>query len=247
MNVGLYQAAAAMNAHSRWQELITENLAASSVPGYRRQDVSFAEVEAGLPTALNGGVPGRHRLPTAVATTSFQPGAFRPTGGKLDFALEGPGFFEVQLPNGEHGYTRDGEFQLNAQGQLVTKQGYLVLSDGGPLQFDPNNPSPLTVAANGTVSQGGDVKGRLRLLEFKDPQKLLATGAGYFITGQSGMSADEARSSSVRQGFLEAANTTPTVEMSHLIAAMRMFEANQRVMTMQDERLGKVISELGNP
>lgn len=244
MNVSLYQAAAAMNAHARWQELITENLAASTVPGFRKQNISFSEVEAGLPAALTGGIQGRYKLPAAVASTNFQPGAVRPTGGKLDFALEGPGFFEVQLPNGTTGYTRDGEFQLNAQGQLVTKQGYTVLSDGGPLQFDPNNPSPVTVAANGTVSQGADTKVRLRIVEFSDPQKLSAAGQGYFAIGQSDLTADEAQKTTVRQGFLEAANTTPTIEMSQLITAMRMFEANQKVLTMQDERLGKVVSEL---
>lgn len=244
MNVSLYQAAAAMNAHSRWQEVITQNLAASSVPGYRKQEVTFAQVAAGLPTTLTGGVQGRFQVPTAVASTSFAPGSLRATGNKLDFALEGPGFFEVQLPSGDTGYTRDGEFQLNFQGQLVTKQGHPVLSDSGPVQFDPSNPAPVTVANDGTISQGTDVKGKLRVAEFGTPEKLVALGQGLFTTGQTGMTAESAANSSVRQGFLEAANTSPTAEMSNLIAAMRMFEANQKVITMQDERLGKVISEL---
>jgi flagellar basal-body rod protein FlgF len=244
MNVSLFQAAAAMNAQSRWQEVITQNLAASSVPGYRKQDISFAQVEAGLPANQVGGIQGRFAIPTAVMSTNFQNGSLRATGNKLDFALEGPGFFEVQLPSGETGYTRDGEFHLDAQGQLVTKQGYTVLSDGGPVQFDPSNSAPLTVANDGSISQGTDVKGKLRVVEFAQPEQLTATGQGFFITGDANLTAENAVNSSVRQGFLESANTSPTAEMSQLIAAMRMFEANQKVVSMQDERLGKTISEL---
>ena len=246
MNVSLYQAAAAMNAHERWQELITENLGSSSVPGARKNYISFAEVEAGLPAALNGGGFGRFRLPAAVASTSFIQGQLRPTGNKLDFALEGTGFFEVQLPDGQHAYTRDGEFRLNAQGQLTNKQGYLVLSNGGPVQFDPNNALPITVGPDGSITQGTESRGKLHIVEFKEPGKLSSAGPGCFVNQQPDMLAEDARETAVRQGYLEGANTSATIEMSELINAMRMFEANQRVLSMQDDRLGKVITELGH-
>src|SRR3954464_3122786 len=111
MNVSLYQAAAAMNANARWQDMISENLAASSTPGARSRDVSFSSVQSG----------SQFVIPSAGTSVNFQPGELKRTGNSLDFALEGKGFFEVQLPNGEHAYTRDGEFHMNAQGQLVTK------------------------------------------------------------------------------------------------------------------------------
>src|SRR6266536_6031406 len=130
MNVSLYQAAAAMNANSRWQEVIAENLAGSSIPGSRKQDVSFSAVSAGMAPGLAGLHGGGFVMPMSTATVNFQQGTLRPTTLPTDLAIEGPGFFEVQLPNGSHGFTRDGELQLNAQGQLVTKQGYLVLGDG---------------------------------------------------------------------------------------------------------------------
>lgn len=244
MNVSLYQAAAAMNANARWQELISENLAAGSAPGYRKQDVSFTSVEAGLNAA---GSTVRQAIPAAIAATNFRQGPLQPTGGAMDFAIEGPGFFEVQLPNGDHAYTRDGEFQLNSLGQLVTKEGYTVLSDVGPLQFDLNNPGTITISATGDVSQGSELKGHLRLVEFADPHRLTSIGDGMFLANHPEALPDAATSSAVRQGFLEAANTSPTAEMSSLITAMRMFEANQRVLSMQDERMGKVITELGNP
>jgi flagellar basal-body rod protein FlgF len=245
MNVSLYQAAAAMNAQARWQDLITQNLAAGFVPGYRKQDISFSAVQAGAaPGAANlGGL--QYSIPSASAATNFQPGEIRATGNSMDFAIEGPGLFEVQLPNGSHAYTRDGEFHLNAQGQFVTKQGYLVLGDGGPVQFDPNSSSPITVSATGEVSQGDQLRGRLRLVEFSQPQSLTAIGSGYFLADRPGMVPGQAASSSVRQGFLEGSNTSPTAEMASLITAMRLFEANQKVLQMQDERMGRVITDLG--
>jgi flagellar basal-body rod protein FlgF len=247
MNVSLYQAAAAMNANARWQELIAENLVSGSTPGARKQAISFSAVEAGLAPGAPGLAGSRYVIPRANTAVSFQAGELRRTGNTMDFALEGPGFFEVQLPNGDRAYTRDGEFQLNAQGQLVTKQGYIVLTDAGPLQLDPNNAGPLTISASGDVSQGSEKKGRLQIVEFNDPRQLTIIGGGLFRTDNPNLRANNAGSTSVRQGFIEAANTSPTIEMASLITAMRMFESNQRVLQMQDERMGRVISELGSP
>jgi len=246
MDVSLYQSAAAMNATERWQDMIAENLAASSVPGMRKQDITFASVEA----SQGAGAGGLScAIPTATSTLNFQPGELKPAG-PMDFAVEGKGFFTVQLPNGQRGYTRDGEFHLNAQGQLATKQGALVMSDSGPLQFDPNNSGPINVSATGEVSQtnisgGSDQKGILQITEFKNPQLLTMTTGGNFITTNPGAQPAAATDSKVRQGFTEAANTSPTLEMSGLITAMRMFETNQKVMTMQSDRMSRVISDLG--
>jgi flagellar basal-body rod protein FlgF len=247
MNVSLYQAAAAMNANARWQEVIAENLAGSSIPGSRKQDISFSAVSAGMAPGLTGLNGGGFVMPMSTATVNFQPGTLRPSGLPTDLAIEGPGFFEVQLPNGSHAFTRDGELQLNAQGQLVTKQGYLVMSDSGPLQLDPTNSAPISVSGSGEVSQGGGVKGRIRLMEFNQPNQLKPIGGGCFLADNPRAQAVPAQTSQLRQGFLEGPNTSPTTEMASLITAMRMFEANQKVMTMQDDRMGRVITDLGNP
>jgi flagellar basal-body rod protein FlgG len=246
MNVSLYQAAAAMNANSRWQELISDNLADSSVPGARKQDVSFTAVEAGMVSNQVGLTGERFVMPAARASINFSQGEINPTGTATDFALDGPGFFQVQMPNEQMIYTRDGEFHVNAKGQLTTKRGYPIMSDsGGPVQLDPNNSAPMTVSASGQVSQGGEPKARIRLVEFKDPHALTVAGQGYYIPTQKGQKPEDAQSTSVRQGYIEGANTSPTVEMSSMITAMRMFESNEKVLSMQDERMGKVISDLG--
>ena len=149
MNVSLYQAAAALNANSRWQDVISENLASSSVPGYRKKNFRSPPSQAGLlPTSsLNSPkTPEFFSIPKATTTTSFQTGDIQYTGDKHNVAIDGKGFFSVQLPNGQTGLTRDGEFQVNAQGQLVTKEGYPVQGDGGAIQLDTHNsvrcPSP---------------------------------------------------------------------------------------------------------
>jgi flagellar basal-body rod protein FlgF len=244
MNVSLYQAAAAMNANSRWQELISDNLADSSVPGARKQDVSFSAVEAGLPSGQLGLNGERFVMPSARGVINFSQGEINPTGVATDFAIDGPGFIQVKMPNGQAGFTRDGELHLSAQGQLVTKRGYPVEGDSGPIQLDPNNSAPMTVAATGEVSQGGELKGRIKVVEFKDPHALTVIGQGYYLAAK-GVKPADAQSTAVRQGYLEGANTSPTVEMSSLITAMRMFEANQKVLQMQDDRMGRVITDLG--
>jgi flagellar basal-body rod protein FlgF len=247
MNVSLYQAAAAMSANTRWQEIVSENLGASPIPGARRQQVSFSAIEAGMAPGLTGQQGGRYMIPKASASINFQQGSLQPSPKSTDVAIEGPGFLEIQLPDGSHGFTRDGELHLSAQGQLITKQGYTVLGEGGALQIDPNTSTPISISASGDISQGGEVKGRIKLAEFSQPSLLTKIGGGCFIIGSSNLQPEAAKASSLRQGFLEAANSSPTIEMASLLTSMRMFEANQKVMELQDDRMGKVISELGTP
>lgn len=244
MNVGLYNAAAALNATDRWQEMIAGNLASSAIPGYRKQDLSFSAVQAGRlaePGVTAPGMPEHFALPKVTPATSFQPGEMRYTGGTTDVAIQGRGFFEVQLPNGTTAYTRDGEFHVSAQGQLVSKQGYLVLADGGPIQVDLDTGDPISISATGEVSQGIDVKGQITLTEFNDERLLRSINGSLFLGGDPALVATPAAESTVRQGWLEGANTTVVGEMANLIAAMRTFEANQRVITLQDERMSKAI------
>ena len=246
MNASLFHVATALNANARWQELITQNIAASSIPGYRKQDLSFQAIQEGL--ALNSaGEPQSFTLPRVSAVTNFRPGELRYTGLPTDLAVDGSAFLAVQMPDGATAYTRDGEFQISSSGQLVTKQGYAVLGDSGPIQLDPRNPAPLSVSSTGEVSQGADNKGTIRLLEFNNPQLLTQINGGFFLANRPGAVPQPADNSTVRQGFLETANTSPTLEMANLILAMRMYEANQRLIQGHDERMGRTISELGNP
>jgi flagellar basal-body rod protein FlgF len=245
MNVSLYQAASALTANSRWQELVSENLASASVPGFKKQEMSFSAVQAGLLNAASG--PARATMPRADSTTSFQQGESRVTGVSTDVAIEGSGFFEVQLPNGANAYTRDGEFQVNAQGQLVTKQGLTVLGQSGPIQLDRNNSAPISISATGEVSQGTELRGKLKVVEFNEPRLLRQLSGGCFLADNPNLQSNDVAQPSLRQGYLEGANTSTVLEMANLIRVMRGFEANQHVIQIQDDRMSRAISDLGNP
>jgi len=247
MNVSLYQAASALNAMDRWQETIAENLAASSVPGFKKQDFSFVAQKAGLHPVTSGNAASRAVLMSAgQASTNFQPGEMRVTNVKTDVAIDGKGFFEIQLPNGALAYTRDGEFHIDAQGQLVTKAGHRLMGDGGPILLDLNNATEISISATGEVSQGTDLKGTIKLTEFANPALLNRLSGAYFTADNFNVGATRSDASTLRQGALESANTSTVMEMANLMTAMRTFEANQRTAQIHDDRIAKAISELGH-
>ncbi len=244
MDVSLYSAAAAMNATERWQDLVADNLSSASVPGARQQEISFSSVAAGVSPSGNGVAGGKYEIPFAGASTNFSQGELKTTGNSLDFALEGSGFFSVQMPDGSTAYTRDGEFQLNSQGRLCTKQGYPVVGAAGNLTFNAANPAPITISAQGELSQGAESKGKIAVTEFANLKALSLGNGGYFQADAAQAGGKPGTATNVRQGFVEASNTSPTLAMASLITSMRMFETNQKVMQMQSDRMTKVITDL---
>jgi flagellar basal-body rod protein FlgF len=249
MNVSLYQAAAGMKATTRWQEVIAENLSSGPVPGFKRQRMSFGAVEAGLMTSSPGVVQGGNRhfsLAAGQVGFDFEPGELKPSPGPADVAINGKGFFEVELPNGRRAYTRDGEFHVGSTGQLVTKQGFIVQGANGPIQLDANN-APLSISAQGNISQGANPRGSLKVVDFPDYGQLQGVGGGYFVTDDPTLLATPVAKPAVQHGFLESSNLSNVREMADLLSSVRHFEANQKVIQTQDERLGRLISELGTP
>ncbi len=247
VNVSLFQAGAALNANSRWQEIIADNLASSSSPGYKKQQLSLAAVQAGLmPAGVNGSQSAQmFVIPKGTTTTNFTGGEMRSTGVPTDAAIEGKGFFEVQLPGGTTGYTRNGEFQVNSKGQLTTTEGYPVLGQGGPIQLNTQDPTPLSISTTGDITQGAVSKGKLAVAEFKKPELLTQISASYFVAQNPGLQPQTA-TTKVRQGYLESSNSSTVLEMASLMTAMRGFEANQHVIQIQDDRMSKTIADLGN-
>jgi flagellar basal-body rod protein FlgF len=247
VNVSLYQAAAAMSANARWQEVISENLASASIPGFKKQDMSFDAVQSGI---MSQAVPdGRVQfsMPRASTSTNFSQGSLRETGVNTDVAIDGKGFFEVQMPSGASAYTRDGEFHINSSGQLVNKQGFPIIGESGPIQIDTKSGGPISISPTGEVSQGADIRGKLKVVDFNKPELLTQISGGHFVNKNPAMQAVEVPMTSVRQGFLESANTSAVNEMSNLISVMRSFESSQKIMQVHSDRMSRTISELGNP
>jgi len=251
MNVSLYQAAAALEGSVLRQDVIAENMAATGIPGFKRSRVGFHSVNAEM---FNDALKQANKtqlqfmLPRVTGYIDFQQGPLMPTGQNNNLAIEGPGFFTVNGPNGTV-YTRDGSFRVNLDGTLVTKEGYPLRTAGGAnIIVDVNNPTPVHVDPDGTVSQGGTALGQLDLVTFDsdDIKNLKRINAGYYRTGSATPLPVNSEETRVAQGFLESSNTTPTHEMTELLGTLRHFEANQKIMKVQDENMGKLIQQLGN-
>jgi flagellar basal-body rod protein FlgF len=250
MNVGLYSAAAAMNVNQRWLEATSENLAGQVVPGFKKEDVVFGSFNAGqIPAQYRNTAPGQPKsylYPIAAGGTNFSQGSMRRTEVPTDLAIDGKGFFVVELPGGQQGYTRDGEFHITPDGMMVTKEGLPVLSNNGPILIDPLSQARISIAADGTVRQGQNDLGKINVVEFSSPGDLTAASGGIFISRNGGPGPSESTESRIRQGYLESSNVSTVKEMSNMILAMRNYEANQKLIHTQDERLGKTIQSLGD-
>ena len=245
--VSLFQAAAALEANSRWQEVIADNLASSSVPGYKQQQLSQEAIQAGLmPAHGNRNGSQYFSVPRTSSSTNFGAGEFKYTGNGTDVGIEGKGFFTVQLPNGTTALTRDGEFRINSQGQLVTKESYPVLGTAGPIQLGRDHSGALSITSSGIVNQGSERRGKLKVTEVAKPQELTQLSGGYFMA-TPGKVATAPSKANLREGYLEASNASTLTEMASMMTASRGFEANQKVIQIQDDRMNKTISELGNP
>jgi flagellar basal body rod protein FlgG len=249
MNVGLYQSAASLSALERWQEAVSQNITSSEVTAYKKRTVSFNGQDSGEfltdPKArLDHGDGQPATFPVASSSINFLPGETKPTGRKLDVALQGEGFFQVQLPDGTTAYTRTGEFQLRSDRSVVTGQGAKVLlASGSPLQLNSGK-GELMIKPDGTVSQGTTTLGKLSIQTFANTAQLVPLAAGLF-TAPAGVDPTPVAEPAVIQGSLESSNLTSLHEMVDLVTISRAYEANQKVITSNDDLLDKTIQAFG--
>jgi flagellar basal body rod protein FlgG len=249
MNVGLYQSAASLSALERWQEAVSQNITSSEVTAYKKRTVSFSGQDSGEfltdPKSRVGRDEGQPAtFPVASSSINFLPGETKPTGRKLDVALQGEGFFEVQMPDGTRAYTRTGEFQLRADRTVVTGQGAnVLLASGSPLQLN-SGPGELLIKPDGSVSQGSKSMGKLSIQTFAKPGQLLPLAAGLFAA-PPGMDPTAVAQPAVIQGSLESSNLTSLHEMVDLVTISRAYEANQKIITSSDDLLDKTIQAFG--
>lgn len=171
----------------------------------------------------------------------YTPGIITETGNKLDFALDGDGFFKVQTPNGI-AYTRDGAFTLDANGQLVTKEGYAVLGQNGPIVLGQNS---FEVNGNGDIIIDGRVQNRLDIVDIDNKEYLRKQGNNLY-TMVGNIEAEEVPfTGKLLQGHIETSNVNTIKEMVNMITALRSYEVNQKIIQAQDQLLDKVVNDLG--
>jgi flagellar basal-body rod protein FlgF len=249
MNIGLYQSASALSALERWQDVVTQNITSSQTSGYRKRTVNFSAQLAGkLQTdpkdrlgRYGSGMPSV--FPEISTGINFTTGETRPTQRDLDVAIQGEGFFEVQLPDGTKAYTRSGEFSLRADRTLVTSGGQEVLTDGGtPVTLLPGG-GDVVINRDGSIFQGNTSLGKLSIQSFVNPSKLNPLAGGYFLAS-AGAQPEPVEKPELMQGYLEGSNVAPLREMVDLVLISRAYEANQRIITTADQTMQKTLDAL---
>ncbi len=253
----LWVAKTGMEGQQTKLDAISNNLANVATNGFKRGGVVFEDLmyqnlrpagaatseQSQLPTGLQLGLGTR----VAAATRNFSQGTLQQSGNNLDVAIKGAGFFQITLPDGTTGYTRDGALQLDANGGLVTAAGHAVQ----PGITIPNNATAISIAADGTVNATipGQAAprsvGQLQLANFANPAGLDPRGGNlYAETAASGQPQAGAPGSnalgSLQQGFVEGSNVNVVEELVAMIATQRAYELNSKAIQTSDQMLQRL-------
>ncbi|WP_374526847.1 flagellar basal-body rod protein FlgG [Novosphingobium sp.] len=250
----LHVARTGLEAQDTRMRVISNNLANIGTTGFKRDRANFSTLtyqdarvagqqsssETAYATGLNLGTGVGIQSTTSITTQ----GTLSTTGNSLDLALDGEGYFQIQLPGGKLGYTRAGNFTRSAEGQLVTSQGYAVQP---PITI-PEGASAITIANDGTVSvtisgQSEPTQlGQITIAAFTNPAGLQALGDNFLgETAASGAAqigvAGDAGRGQIRQGMLEASNVNVVEELVDMIECQRAYEINSKMISAVDEML----------
>lgn len=247
-------AATGMQAQTTTVEVISNNIANMSTTAFQRSRAEFEDLmyenlrDAGSNTSDSSVVPAGAQIGLGVKTAAIyripEQGTLSQTGNSLDLAINGAGYFQVTLPDGETAYTRDGSFSLSPTGTIVTADGYTVQ----PGITIPNNATAVTISPAGEVQAtiAGQTTpqtlGTLQLATFPNEAGLAAQGGNLFLqsaaSGSPVTGAPEATGfGQVQQGFIETSNVNVVTEITNLISAQRAYEMNSRVITSVDNML----------
>jgi len=247
----LYSAAAGMNAQQTNLDVIANNLANVNTTGYKKTKIEFQDLLYETQRAAGADQGSGNQLPTGVqvghgsqvvATSKiFTTGELSRTDERLDVAVQGDGFFEVQMPDGSKAYTRDGAFKTDSTGRIVNSDG-LAIQGFQPVPSGTNN---ITIATNGDVTYtgaGGTTSFRIQLVRFPNPAGLEAMGRNLFQETAASGTADlgnpgENGYGTLAQGYLELSNVKIVEEMVNLILAQRAYEVNSKAVQASDEMM----------
>ena len=243
-----------LEAQDARMRVIANNLANVGTTGFKKDRANFATLAyqdarvAGQRSSGETAYAAGLNLGTGVAVQSTSQivtqGALNTTGNALDLALDGDGYFQVELPGGQLGYTRAGNFTRSAEGQLVTQQGYVVQ----PAITVPEGANAIAVSPDGTVTAviAGDTEpaelGQLQVATFANPAGLQAIGDNFLVeTAGSGAAqlapGGEQGRGAIRQGMLEASNVNIVEELVSMIECQRAYEISSKMVSAVDEML----------
>lgn len=251
----LWSAASGMKTQQSHIDVVAHNLANVNTVGHKKQRAEFQDLlyqtmrSAGANNGADSQYPEGLQIglgsKLAATTRIFTQGNFQESGNPLDIAIEGEGFFQIQLPDGTTAYTRAGNFKLDSNRRLVTSDGYPLTDD---ITFDETAPlETITVSTDGTCSctpagQGVQEVGRIMLARFVNPAGLYARGKNLLTeTDASGPPIESEPgtegSGTLLQTVMEMSNVQVVEEMVNMIVAQRAYESNARVVTTSDSML----------
>ena len=261
MNQALWVAKTGLDAQQTRMQVVSNNLANVNTTGFKRGRVNFEDLLYQNVRQPGGASSQQTQLPSGLTTgtgvrvvsteKSFDQGTMQQTGNALDVAVNGRGFFQVLMPDGTTSYTRDGSFQINAQGQMVTNAGYAVQPG---IQI-PNAAQSVTIGTDGTVSvqlagQTAPVQvGTMALSDFINPAGLQAKGENLYVeTASSGPAQQStpglAGMGTIAQGSLEASNVNVVEELVSMIETQRAYEMNAKAISTTDQMLGHLTNNM---
>lgn len=253
----LWVARTGLDAQQTHLDVISNNLANVSTNGFKRARAVFEDLlyqtmrQPGAQSSQTTTIPSGLQVGTGVRPVATErihtQGNLQQTGNALDLAIQGGGYFQIQMPDGTTAYTRDGSFQKDANGQIVTSSGY-ALQPGITIPADALS---VTIAKDGTVSVTlpGQVDasqvGTVQIANFINPGGLLSTGENLFIeTPASGAPTASTPGTngtgSINQGYVETSNVNVAEELVSMIEAQRAYEINSRVVSTADQMLAKL-------
>lgn len=262
MHPALWVSKTGLSAQDTKMTTISNNLANVNTTGFKRDNAVFQDLlyqvnrQPGGLNAQNAELPSGLQLGTGVrvvgTTKQFTQGNLQVTEQPLDLAIDGRGFFQIQMPDGEIGYTRDGQFQVNSDGDIVTPDGYLL----EPNINIPENATSVTIGKDGTVSavienQADPVNlGDIPLVDFINPQGLQAMGGNLFRETAASGDPQEGEAGiggfgSIQQGMTEASNVEVVEELVNMITTQRAYEMNSKVVSTSDQMLQFITNNIG--
>ncbi|HAV61808.1 MAG TPA: flagellar basal-body rod protein FlgG [Verrucomicrobiales bacterium] len=248
----LYSSASGMNSQQMNLDVIANNLANVNTTGFKKNKIEFQDMlyqttraagaDQGAGNLLPAGVQIGHGATPVATAKIFTQGDLTKTGEPMDLAINGQGFFEVQLTDGTRGFTRDGAFKVAADGRIVTSDGLIVQSGFQPI---PAGTEDITVSPSGVVTTSGSFGSQtfqITLARFQNPAGLDSAGGNiYRETEASGapevINAGENGMGTLQQGFLEMSNVKVVEEMVNLIVAQRAYEVNSKAVQAADEMM----------
>ena len=262
MHPALWVSKTGLSAQDTKMSTISNNLANVNTTGFKRDKAMFQDLLYQVkrqPGGLNGQnaeLPSGLQLGTGVRVVGtakqFTQGNLQVTDQPLDLAVNGRGFFQILMPDGDIAYTRDGEFQLNANGDVVTPNGY-------PLEPNinvPDNTTNITIGRDGTVTvvvenQAEPIElGQLTLVDFINPQGLQAIGSNLFRQTNASGDPQEgepgiAGLGTIEQGMTESSNVEVVEELVNMITTQRAYEMNSKVVSTTDQMLQFITNNIG--